>query len=64
MQRTLAHPSQISTNVRFMFQTILHRIALRASAALALELAGAWAEHLFLRPPRPRSVESAFLKTR
>jgi len=40
---------QISTNVRFA-----------ASALLFPELAGAWAERLFLTPPRPRLPQSTF----
>src|SRR3954468_20144919 len=39
---------RISTNVRFA-----------ATALLAPELAGAWAERLFLTPPRPRLEASA-----
>jgi pimeloyl-ACP methyl ester carboxylesterase len=45
---------KISTNVRFSFETLAHRVALRGSAALSTDLAGAWAERLFLTPPRPR----------
>src|SRR5688572_31605097 len=45
---------RISTNVRFSFETLARRVALRASAAISTDLAGAWAERLFLTPPRPR----------
>jgi pimeloyl-ACP methyl ester carboxylesterase len=45
---------RISTNVRFSFETLARRLALRASAALSPDLAGAWAERLFLTPPKPR----------
>ena len=45
---------RISTNVRFSFETLARRVALRASAAVSPDLAGAWAERLFLTPPRPR----------
>lgn len=45
---------RISTNVRFSFETLAHRLALRTSAAFSPDLAGAWAERLFLTPPPPR----------
>ena len=45
---------RISTNVRFSFETLARRVGLRASAAISTDLAGAWAERLFLTPPRPR----------
>src|SRR3954463_164353 len=47
MPQTLSLP-RISTNVRFA-----------ASALLFPELAGAWAEHLFLTPPRRGGVDAA-----
>jgi pimeloyl-ACP methyl ester carboxylesterase len=53
MPHALSLP-RISTNVRFSFETLARRIALRTSAAFSLDLAGAWAERLFLTPPRPR----------
>jgi pimeloyl-ACP methyl ester carboxylesterase len=43
-----------STNVRFLFETLARRIALRTSAWLAPGFAGMWAERLFLTPPKPR----------
>jgi pimeloyl-ACP methyl ester carboxylesterase len=43
-----------STNVRVMFETTLHRLALRTSAALLPTLADALAERLFLTPPPAR----------
>jgi pimeloyl-ACP methyl ester carboxylesterase len=49
-----------STNVRFLFQTLLKRAGLGASALLAPGLAGLWAERLFLTPPRPRYPSSEF----
>jgi pimeloyl-ACP methyl ester carboxylesterase len=52
--RLSASLPRISTNVRFSFETLAHRVGLRASAALSPDLAGAWAERLFLTPPRPR----------
>jgi len=54
MFRTLALSSLNSTNVRFIAGHGLQRLALRVSAALTPDLAGTWAEHLFLTPPRPR----------
>lgn len=47
-----------STNVRFMFQTVLQRLALRTSAALQPALADALAERLFLTPPPARQADS------
>ena len=47
MPASLSLP-KISTNVRFA-----------ATAFLAPELAGAWAERLFLTPPRPRTEATA-----
>ena len=49
-----------STNVRFMFETLLRRAGLGASALLAPGLAGLWAERLFLTPPKPRYPSSEF----
>ena len=49
MSATFSLP-QISTNVRFV-----------ASSLLFPELAGAWAERLFLTPPRPRDAAAAAL---
>jgi pimeloyl-ACP methyl ester carboxylesterase len=46
-----------STNVRVVFETAARRLALRASSAFAPDLAAAWAERLFLTPPRPRFAE-------
>jgi pimeloyl-ACP methyl ester carboxylesterase len=60
MPHAIRLPHLKSTNVRFLFQTLARRLALRASAALAPDLAGAWAEHLFLRPPGSRAPESLF----
>jgi pimeloyl-ACP methyl ester carboxylesterase len=60
MPPLLSLPSINSTNVRFMFQTLMHRTAMRASAALNPDLAGVWAERLFLTPPKPRYPESSF----
>jgi pimeloyl-ACP methyl ester carboxylesterase len=42
-----------STNVRFLFETLTHRIGLRASSLVAPDFAGLWAERLFLTPPKP-----------
>lgn len=50
-----------STSVRFPFQSLARRAALRASAALAPRFAGLWAEQLFLTPPRPQHPENALL---
>jgi pimeloyl-ACP methyl ester carboxylesterase len=56
--RLSASLPRISTNVRFAFETsfqvLARRIALRTSAAFSPDLAGAWAERLFLTPPKPR----------
>jgi pimeloyl-ACP methyl ester carboxylesterase len=52
---------RISTNVRFSFQTLARRVALRASGALAPDLAGAWAERLFLTPPRRADAAASAL---
>lgn len=60
MPATLSSPALNSTNVRFMFQTLARRLAMRTSAALTPDLAGAWAERLFLTPPQPRYPESSF----
>jgi len=49
MPASLSLP-RISTNVRFA-----------ASALLFPELAGAWAERLFLTPPRPRDAAASSL---
>jgi len=49
-----------STNVRFLFETLLRRAGLGASALLAPGLAGLWAERLFLTPPKPRYPSSEF----
>ena len=49
-----------STNVRFMFETLLKRAGLGASALVAPGLAGLWAERLFLTPPKPRYPSSEF----
>jgi pimeloyl-ACP methyl ester carboxylesterase len=58
---SLAEPlSSNSTNVRFLFQTLLKRAGLGASALLAPGLAGLWAERLFLTPPKPRYPSSEF----
>jgi len=58
------NPAQLlptnSTNVRFMFETLLKRAGLGASALLAPGLAGLWAERLFLTPPKPRYPSSEF----
>jgi pimeloyl-ACP methyl ester carboxylesterase len=60
MQITLPRPAQISTNVRFLFQTLRRGLALRASALVTPALAGVLAERMFLTPPRPRGGPSAF----
>ena len=60
MPATLSSPPVNSTNVRFMFQTLMQRAAMRASSALTPDLAGAWAERLFLTPPKPRYPDSSF----
>lgn len=56
MAHGLKLPSIISTNVRFMSAIVAHGVPLRASAALAPGLAGAWAERLFLTPPKPQAT--------
>ena len=61
MANTLSLPSIKSTNVRFLFEAFWRRAALRVSAAVAPDLAGAWAERLFLTPPRPRFPERAIV---
>jgi pimeloyl-ACP methyl ester carboxylesterase len=43
-----------STNVRFLLETVVRRVALRASSLLSPDFAGMWAERLFLTPPKPR----------
>ncbi len=60
MPATVSLPSINSTNVRFMFETLMRRAAMRVSAALTPDIAGAWAERLFLTPPKPRYPESSF----
>ena len=54
MSRSHVLASFNSTNVRFITGIGMQRLALRASSALTPELAGLWAERLFLTPPRPR----------
>jgi pimeloyl-ACP methyl ester carboxylesterase len=61
MAGTLSSSRMNSTTVRFLFQSLPRRAALRASAALAPRLAGLWAEQLFLTPPRAQHPESALL---
>ncbi|MDH4094304.1 MAG: lysophospholipase [Betaproteobacteria bacterium] len=53
MPQTLSLPGKNSTTVRFMFETLTRRLALRTSSLLAPGLAGLWAERLFLTPPQP-----------
>ncbi len=60
MPAALSVPTVNSTNVRFIFQTLARRAAMRASAAFSPALAGAWAESLFLTPPKPNYPESSF----
>ena len=60
MSTTLSSSRTNSTIVRFLFQTLARRAALRTSAALAPRFARLWAEQLFLTPPRPQHPESAF----
>lgn len=60
MQSALPSWHRISTNVRFMAGVTTRRVALRTSSALAPALAGLWAEHLFLTPPKPRLPQSTF----
>ena len=59
MQLTLPSLDKISTNVRFLTSIAAHRVGLRASSALAPSLAGAWAERLFLTPPKKRLPQSS-----
>jgi pimeloyl-ACP methyl ester carboxylesterase len=59
MQLTLPSLDKISTNVRFVAATITRRVGLRASSALAPGLAGAWAERLFLTPPKPKLAQAS-----
>lgn len=54
MPRSPAFSSLNSTNVRLVAGLGMHRLALRASGVLTPELAGLWAERLFLTPPRSR----------
>jgi pimeloyl-ACP methyl ester carboxylesterase len=54
MPQTLSLSRINSTNVRFLFETLVRRIGLRASAWLAPGFADMWAERLFLTPPAPR----------
>jgi pimeloyl-ACP methyl ester carboxylesterase len=58
MPRSHALASLNSTNVRFIAGLGARRLALRASSAVTPELAGLWAERLFLTPPRPRTPAS------
>jgi pimeloyl-ACP methyl ester carboxylesterase len=60
MSQVLSLPSFNSTNVRFFTQTLLRRVGLRASAAVAPQLAELWAEQLFLSPPREPSLQHRF----
>jgi len=57
MLRTLT--SINSTTVRLTTEIFARRVALRASSRFAPELAAAWAERLFLTPPRARHPERA-----
>lgn len=59
MSRTSSLASLNSTNVRFMAGLGAQRLALRASSLLTPELAGLWAEKLFLTPPKPRTQPSS-----
>jgi pimeloyl-ACP methyl ester carboxylesterase len=52
------HTPLNSTNVRFMYETLRQRLALRASAALQPALADALAERLFLTPPPARAADA------
>jgi pimeloyl-ACP methyl ester carboxylesterase len=54
MSRSHSLASLNSTNVRFIAGLGAQRLALRASSLLTPELAGLWAERLFLSPPRAR----------
>ena len=49
MSKSFSLPRLISTNVRFA-----------AANLLSPEVAGAWAERMFLTPPRPKYAESSF----
>ena len=60
MPQALSLPRRNSTNVRFLFGTLMKRIGLRTSALVAPSLAGLWAERLFLTPPKPRYPSSEF----
>jgi len=60
MPQALSLPRINSTNVRFLFGTLMKRIGLRTSALVAPSLAGLWAERLFLTPPKPRYPSSEF----
>jgi pimeloyl-ACP methyl ester carboxylesterase len=60
MPQALSLPRRNSTNVRFLFETLMKRIGLRTSALVAPSLAGLWAERLFLTPPKPRYPSSEF----
>ena len=48
-----------STNVRLLFQTLARRATVRAAVSLAPSFADAWAERLFLTPPRSNDLERA-----
>lgn len=48
-----------STNVRVLFQTVARRAAVRAAASLAPSFADAWAERMFLTPPRSADAAGA-----
>lgn len=48
-----------STNVRFLLETLSHRLRLRIAATLAPSFADAWAERLFLTPPRLGEADDA-----
>jgi len=61
MSSALSSSHTNSTIVRFPFQSLARRTALRVSAALAPRFAGLWAEQLFLTPPRPQHPENALL---
>jgi len=60
MPQALSLPRRNSTNVRFLFGTLMKRIGLRTYALVAPSLAGLWAERLFLTPPKPRYPSSEF----
>lgn len=59
MAAALSLSSLKRTNVRFLLEALSRRAVMRASSVVAPDLAGAWAERLFLTPPRPRAPESA-----